>query len=65
MSAAIWEPAGSIEVSERDQLATRPSELVVEWKEVSGAERGVRVTLIFAPGRPVVVSRTWHVIGSF
>jgi hypothetical protein len=36
---------------------------VVEEEE--GAACSVNVTGIPAPGRPMVVSRTWHVIGGF
>lgn len=52
-------------LEEEDQFATRPSELVCALKDKVGARRGVSVTSIEAPGRPVVVSRTWHVMGSF
>ncbi len=52
----------------------RPSAFVVPEnfgavEEVEGnvevEEWRVRVTGMFAPGRPSVVSRTWHVIGGF
>jgi hypothetical protein len=33
--------------------------------EVDEGLRRVRTTGIDAPGRPIVVSRTWHVIGGF
>lgn len=58
------------------QATTRPSELVKEVKEATGEVEEVllllepvgegrrdSVTGIPAPGRPAVVSRTWHVIG--
>jgi hypothetical protein len=57
------------------QETMRPSAFVVpenfgveevEDGEVDDVEEWrVRVTGIFAPGRPSVVSRTWHVIGGF
>ena len=51
------------------QLVTRPSPFVLaeKWseEEACGALWKVRVTGMFAAGRPSVVSRTWHVIGGF
>lgn len=56
------------------QAVTRPSLFVVAVKvkvelEVEEEEEGegwrVRVTGMLAAGRPMVVSRTWHVIGGF
>jgi len=49
-------------------VVTRPSELVVPVKGVGGGlegerGRGVSVTGMEVAGRPVVVSRTWQVIG--
>lgn len=49
---------------EEDQFVMRPSEEVVEWKIVEVEEMGKRETVMPAPGRPVVVSRTWQVMGS-
>ena len=49
---------------------TRPSLFVVAMNlsgvdEVEEGLRSVRTTGIEDPGRPMVVSRTWHVIGGF
>ena len=50
----------------------RPSELVTDVKagllelvlDGVGEDRHVKVVITCAAGRPVVVSRTWHVMGS-
>ena len=47
------------------QLGTRPSSLVVAVQapvEASDGDNSLSVTLMPAPGRPVVVSRTWQVM---
>ena len=53
--------------SSASQFVIRPSELVtavnarlVLW----GEDWQIRVAMMRAAGRPVVVSRTWHVMGS-
>ena len=58
------EAAGTTSPACCDQFAIRPSEFVAAWNVVVGEESGVRVTAIEAPGRPVVVSRTWQVMGA-
>jgi len=52
------------EVGECDHVAIRPSWLVVLVKITSGRLQQISFTAIFAAGFPVVVSRTWQVIGS-
>ena len=46
------------------QFAMRPSELVVATCVELAEERQDNVAIIPAAGRPVVVSRTWQVMGS-
>jgi hypothetical protein len=42
----------------------RPSAFVLQLKTISGTVVQIRLTDMLAAGRPVVVSRTWQVIGS-
>lgn len=42
----------------------RPSALVLLLNTMSGTEQQTNLTDMFAAGRPVVVSRTWQVMGS-
>ena len=42
----------------------RPSAFVVQLKTISGTVVQIKLTDISGAGRPVVVSRTWQVIGS-
>lgn len=80
IESEVVEEDEEVEDEEADHSATRPSSLVVPWKE-SGSTvvvvvvvlfpsegaglASVSLTLIPAAGRPMVVSRTWHVIGGF
>jgi hypothetical protein len=66
-SSRVWLEKGE----EGFQLVTRPSEFVVALNFKGSEEvveeglRRVKMTGMEAPGRPMVVSRTWHVIGGF
>jgi hypothetical protein len=47
------------------QEVTRPSDVVVDVKVRGDAESRVRVTGTEDAGRPMEVSRMWHVMGGF